>query len=462
MAHPRTRPGGHLLVATGEKITSADLGKIGTMAEQTAYHLLARLCQNDSGSPFEGFFGEDCDVSITAGLVLAIAPGVGFYYDTADVDAFGPCYKPIVVSTAGSVTLGAHNSSPRVDIVCLAPLLDEDQSESRSVKDGSGTVTAQSVDKRARWSYTALVVAGTPAAVPVAPATPAGYLLCATVVVPATSGAVVVHDARPRLALGQDLRTDPSSDYAANFVPSGGLAVTAGTGLQVRVAKGEAIIQGYRYRYARENLTITAAHATLDRYDAVVADADGTLQILVGTPGAPAEPSPAADQVGLAVVEVLATATTVTVTDSRDSSWLEEGSIRDGAVVERTIGDGEVTGAKFSVVPVIPELTVNTAGSVAVQLKDVDGNNVARAVDVRFEILNTADMEPSGGTANRFSTITTGTAVSGLGQPAALVTSNASGVILAGMVFNSGDLLTLIATPIGTAGYPSRASFTIP
>ena len=453
MPHPRTRPGGHLLESTGEKITSADLVRIGTMAEQALYHLLARLCQSSqSGNPIQGFFGADCEVTISAGLTLSIAEGWGFYYDTAEANEFKALYKPIVVSTAFTTTLDARSGSPRIDIVCLAPLLVEDQSESRSIKAGDGSTSSQSVNKRSRWSYQVLVVKGTPSGTPAAPATPSGYLKLANVYVP-TSGSPVVADARGRLALGPDLRTEPSSDYAANFVPAGGLAVTAGTGLAVRVASGEAIIQGYRHRYARTALAIATADPSYDRYDLVVADADGAVKVLTGLPGIGLPPYPdlTATQVALAEILVKDNETTCSVTaDVRDSSWLEEGSIRDGVV----------TGKKLSVVPVKADVSVNgTTGGVTIQVKDLDGNDFAGEVDLCLEILAQDGLDPVAGT--RFSTVTTGTTVCGVGNNMMILRTNGSGHALTTMVMaNSGVAELIRATPMKRPGQVEYTLFT--
>lgn len=462
MSHPRTRPGGHLLMATGEKITSADLERIGTMAEQGAYHLLARLCQGGDGNPISGFFGDDCKVAVSSGLILSVSAGTGFYYDTSASDEFGPVYLPIVVDGAVTTTLDAHSGSARIDSLFLAPLLTEDQSESRSVKSGSGVVSAQSVNKRARWIYSLQVVKGTPASNPSAPATPSGYLRIANVSVPATTGAVTVGDTRPLLAFGGDLRTEPSSNYAANFVPAGGLAPSAGTGLKVVVTRGDAVIQGVRHRYQREVLTIATADPSQTRYDAVVADGDGTLQVLTGTPGFGVEPTADADQVKLAVVTILAAGTTVTVQDLRDSSWLKTESIRDGAVVERTIGDGEVTGKKLSVVPVMADVSVNTGtGAVTIQVKDLDGNDFAGEVDLCLEILEQDGLNPV--LATHFSTVTTGTSITGIGNKMMILRTNSSGHALTTVILGtSGDNELIRATPMKRPGQVEYTLYTIP
>src|SRR5688572_15755804 len=195
--HPKTRPGGHVIFNTGEKITSADLNEVGTMGLQSLYNgVLARLLQDDvDGDPKEGFAGNDCLVTVSSGLTLEVAAGVGLYYDTAATDEFGLIYRPIVVDAAFQVTLDPHEADPRIDVVSLAPATEDDEQESRSVKDpDAGTVSTQSVYKRRRLSYSVTVTKGTAAASPTPPSTPSGHLKIAEARVPATAGAVTLDD----------------------------------------------------------------------------------------------------------------------------------------------------------------------------------------------------------------------------------------------------------------------------
>lgn len=108
------------------------------------------------------------------------------------------------------------------------------------------------------------------------------------------------------------------------------LKVTAGTGLQVAVAAGQAMVRGHYYvSTASENLTIGAAHATNPRIDSIVLTLDPSantivLAVVAGTAASsPVAPTLTQTDAGvyqyqLATVLVPATATSVsTITDTR-------------------------------------------------------------------------------------------------------------------------------------------------
>lgn len=108
------------------------------------------------------------------------------------------------------------------------------------------------------------------------------------------------------------------SSYADPEVTAGDMAVTAGSGLQVTVAEGAALIDGHVYRCsAATNLAIAANSAGATRYDRVVIEftregqtEEGkcVLKISQGTAGAGAAPalvsSNATRQIGLATITV--------------------------------------------------------------------------------------------------------------------------------------------------------------
>lgn len=329
MAEPLTRPGGIVQWDLGEKISSSDLERMGNIARQGLYGVLARLLKDEVvGDERSGFFGAaDCLVSVSSGLTLSVAPGMGVYDDEADTDAFGPVLKPIVVSAAYEPTLDAHEANPRYDIVCLAPSTTDDTSETRSVIDPSdASVSTQAVYKRRRDTYAVQVVKGTAAVTPSVPATPSGYLKIAEVLVPATSGAVTITDTRVLLQASEALAryTPPAREYHCNFVPGTGseCAVTGSlAALQVTVADGVVHVNESRRQIRSQIVTLATADATNPRYDIIVAYDDGTVNDVTGTPAAtPTVPSTPSNAALLAVVSVPATATVTApnrVTDAR-------------------------------------------------------------------------------------------------------------------------------------------------
>lgn len=117
-----------------------------------------------------------------------------------------------------------------------------------------------------------------------------------------------------------------------NGTPAGTeLKVTAGSGMVVNVAAGQAMVRGHYYiSTASEALTLSAANPTNPRIDAIVLTLDPTansivLAVVAGTPaGSPVAPTLTQTDAGvyqyqLATVAVAAGATSVgTITDTRN------------------------------------------------------------------------------------------------------------------------------------------------
>lgn len=434
MAHPRLNATGHVIYDEGEKILSSDLEYMGAMAEQAVLHLFGRLVEGAAGTPISGFIGDDCKVT-ASGLTATIAAGWGFWYDSAASSAFTPHYKPIVVATSTTQAINAHHATlERWDLLSLRPNAVEDQSATRNVKDLiTLDVASQTVNKRVKWSYTLTYTAGTASATPSTPATPSGDIAIARIRVPATAGAVTVDDLRPIVAIQAASASEPGVDYATNFV--GNYVPLSWTDLQVtesstpsmvlQVADGEAVIQGARYRYGYQTVTVTAAHATLERIDLVVADADGTLQVLAGTPGgAPA--SVASDQVLLATVTIPATDTAIGSAQIVDG---RVGAPYDGAthVQADSLGAAQLT---TTTKPVRAALTAGAEAAnhidVVVALADSDGNTYSRTTKLLARLYS-ATMETVAAADWGLSEVGAGSSVSTSGGTGLIISTDSTG-----------------------------------
>lgn len=188
----------------GQLLTFTDLRRIQNAAREAAIELfIGRLFLNGT-TLRDGFFGDDCLVTSSGGLNYSVAAGMGLMYDSTVTDEFTTQYRPIVVPSAITGTLGAHDASnPRIDIICLAPDFATDTSESINVKAGDGSISSTTADRRQRYYRAIQVVAGTPAGSPAAPAVPTGYLKLCQCAVPAVSGDIVVTDSRALMVLSQ-------------------------------------------------------------------------------------------------------------------------------------------------------------------------------------------------------------------------------------------------------------------
>lgn len=396
MADPRSRAGGINIQNDYEKILSSDINQRGTIAEQFASFLMSVLLRSEPGNDERtGFVGDGCLVTVSSGLTMQVAAGVGFYDDTAESDAYDMVYKPIVVATAftSGLTLDAHDATnPRIDIICLAPDTVDEDSQSRHVIDPTdGADSSSSVYKRRRNTYAVSVVAGTPAATPAAPSTPAGYVKIAECLVPASSGAVTVTDTRPTLQLTEGLPTPPPTEYHQNWVPGSSteLQVTASSpaSMVLHIAAGTADVRGTRVVLRQATtVTVDAANPTNPRIDLVVVYDDGTVDTVAGTadpsPTAPADPADGAVLAQIAVAAAASTLNSGTITDARVREPYS------GALIT----DATITPEKMSVTHAIANITVGAEASniiaVVIAMKDADGNSVTRSVRCLVELVD--------------------------------------------------------------------------
>jgi glycerophosphoryl diester phosphodiesterase len=192
---------------------------------------------------------------------------------------------------------------------------------------------------------------------------------------------------------------DQMSDYFRGIVNegvfqhlNGGLAVVAGTGMEVTVATGRAIVQNkWVQNDAAFPLTIEAASDTYGRKDAVVIRLSYTnraisIVVKTGTPSAsPAAPSLTRSsttyEMALAYVNVSAGATSVTVTDKRSDTsvcgWAtvaQETSGEVDAMLEalKTGFDGVVYSSPAAMVQGCDEVLQNEINGIPYSLVGID------------------------------------------------------------------------------------------
>jgi hypothetical protein len=195
-----------------------------------------------------------------------------------------------------------------------------------------------------------------------------------------------------------------------------------------------------------------AAHATLDRIDTVVVEADGLVSAQQGTPDAnPVAPSLGLGMTPIADVYIAALDTTLVnanITDRRVREPFGEEQLRDGAV----------TAAKMSKVPVVPDISIGAGdpSPITITAKDVDGNAVARAQLFKIEVLNGTGGFDTGA-------VTTGTLVQGTLTPTTrtiYVRSNASGVAVVEYTYGStGNDIYVVVTPMSEANDASEPGY---
>lgn len=328
--------GGRMNAEQGQLLTAQDVDRIGAFSVTSLLNVLALLfwdVANDvalSGFPRERLATDACLVSSTSALGFSVSTGWGLFWNaSATSDDFEPYrYRPMVLDTAYAASLTAHDATnPRIDVVCMAPAWEDDVGEARNVKNPStGVVSSTSINARRKFSSTIQVVTGTPSATPAVPAVPSGYVELARAAVPASTGAAVWEDTRPVLELGHLFKGLPRH-AVDDYVPTGEadeleVLATSPASLAVTVTGGRASINGVVRYYPTSTVTLSAAHATLDRIDLISAYRDGSIVVTAGTASAtPAAPALPANSCALATVLVEATVTSVSnakITDLRD------------------------------------------------------------------------------------------------------------------------------------------------
>lgn len=175
-----------LLFNQYEKIISQDLNDVQAVINQ---NMNDRTLYPYFGSPAGGVLGSSFIGSYVSALASSIAAGTGYFYDSTQVGYFSK-FRQIYSAAAIPVThTAAHATLNRIDLVCLSPNFVTTSTASRYVKTGgTGPIVLSTVNKTAADTYTLTVVAGTPAASPVAPATPAGSIALYRALIHAVTG----------------------------------------------------------------------------------------------------------------------------------------------------------------------------------------------------------------------------------------------------------------------------------
>jgi hypothetical protein len=199
----------------GQEIIYQDLNKIPSRAER---FLLDKVIFELLGRNASGFFQDSLSVSRVSNNELSVRAGLGFQLNETDV--FEPDNKPVFLSANESVIVPTANpSQDRIDIVTVRAALQDSQTETRKFKDAfSSSISTSDTVVSKEWLAEVVLVEGVPSATPAVPATPAGYVKLAEVLVEAANGvtaAVNITDSRELLPLAATVGTTGSRDYDA-------------------------------------------------------------------------------------------------------------------------------------------------------------------------------------------------------------------------------------------------------
>lgn len=152
--------------------------------DRLAYEMLQRKT--------DAFFGDSFLVEFATATSITVRSGLGFQHDSSQVSP-SPVRRPIYNAASFPKSIATPDgSSDRIDIVVVKSILEDELSATRKFKNATTqVVTNENLVVQRDWANEVLIVAGTPAASPVEPAVPAGYIKIATILVEAVNGITV-------------------------------------------------------------------------------------------------------------------------------------------------------------------------------------------------------------------------------------------------------------------------------
>lgn len=165
----------------GMEIEFDDLNKVAQAMEKEIFD---RLAFELGGRQQNFFFADSFLVSFSSGLNVSVNAGLGIQTDNSQVDP-EPTKRAVYRSTATLKALAAGDAAhDRIDIVCVKSLRVTVLSELRNFKDAiTSVISLQTMVTQTDYQADIVTVQGTPAASPVAPAVPSGYIQVAAVIV---------------------------------------------------------------------------------------------------------------------------------------------------------------------------------------------------------------------------------------------------------------------------------------
>jgi len=201
--------------SVGQEIVSEDLNTLQSRVERGLYdRIIYELMGRKSGA----FFQDGLKVLFQSSTAVTLKAGLGF--QEIDTGTSNPFRKPVVNDADVTQNLDTPDgSNPRIDIVCVRHGRYNSQTESRNFKDEfTDVIAAQNTTVSTDWRREIQYVAGTPAAVPVIPATPAGWVKLAEILVAASTGVASqssITDSRALLPIAVATTSTGSSEYDA-------------------------------------------------------------------------------------------------------------------------------------------------------------------------------------------------------------------------------------------------------
>ena len=170
----------------GMEVIFQDFNNLQARSERGLFDsLIFELIQKTENA----FFGDSHKVNFASPTSVTVLAGIGFQTDATAV-APEPTKKLMNIVTNEVLSIIAPDTvNDRIDIVVAKWSLVDGSTEDRKFKNATDlTITSENLVVEKIWKSELMIINGTPAATPTAPALPAGYLQLATLNIAAVNG----------------------------------------------------------------------------------------------------------------------------------------------------------------------------------------------------------------------------------------------------------------------------------
>jgi hypothetical protein len=170
----------------GQEVVFEDYNRMQARREQEVYD---RVIYEMVDRQEDAFFGDGLKANFSTPTSVVITPGIGFQTD-ATVDSWEPQKRLLYRGSGPVLNLSSPDGAlDRIDVVSVKHARADGATESRKFKDaGTLVISNQNLVTTNEWEADFTITPGTPAASPVAPATPAGEVKVAELYVTAVTG----------------------------------------------------------------------------------------------------------------------------------------------------------------------------------------------------------------------------------------------------------------------------------
>ncbi len=172
--------------SSGQEIIFQDLNTMqGRMERQFYDRILLEILQGTK----DAFFQDGLKVIYTGATGATVKLGLGLQ-EVSGAASTEPMIQPLYRSADVNIIFDTpDNADPRIDLVVVKAARADAETDNRKFKDEfSEDITTESTVVATDWQAEILIVKGTPAGSPVAPAVPAGYLKVAECLIRASVG----------------------------------------------------------------------------------------------------------------------------------------------------------------------------------------------------------------------------------------------------------------------------------